>query len=167
MPATYDAIATTTLGATSASITFSSISSAYTDLRLVLVGTANGTEEVHLRFNGNTSALYSWTQLLGNGTAASSNTATTQNSARVSGLYFRSGSPALIEIDVLSYAGGTNKTFLSRGTDDRNGNGNVGVAVGLWRSTAAINSITVMMRPGTVELFNAGTTATLYGILRA
>ena len=37
MPATYEPIATTTLGSAATNITFSSIPATYTDLRLVLV----------------------------------------------------------------------------------------------------------------------------------
>jgi hypothetical protein len=49
MPATYEPIATTTLGGAAATITFSSISSAYTDLRIVLVGTTTASVVPALR----------------------------------------------------------------------------------------------------------------------
>ena len=41
MPITYEPIATTTLTTTTASVTFSSISGSYTDLILVINGTAS------------------------------------------------------------------------------------------------------------------------------
>ena len=52
MPATYEPIATTTLGSAAASITFSSIAGTYTDLRLVMVGTTSASDWAFVRFNG-------------------------------------------------------------------------------------------------------------------
>jgi hypothetical protein len=158
------AIATTTLGSAASSITFSSIPSTYTDLRLVLVGAANGTENVVLRFNGNTATNYSWTRILGDGSTAQSGRATSQEYMRVSTDNFGT-TVGMVQLDVFSYAGSTFKTVLSAGSHDNNGSGDVGRLVGLWRSTSAINSVQVAMRYGAVETFTAGTTATLYGIL--
>ena len=45
-----------------------------------------------------------------------------------------------------------------------NGGGTVERSVGLWRNTAAITSITILLDSGN---YAAGTTATLYGILKA
>ena len=72
MTATYDPIATTTLGSAASTITFSSIPNTFTDLRLVLFGvTLNATGTYNqIRFNNDTGTNYSWTQLLGNGSAA-------------------------------------------------------------------------------------------------
>ena len=52
MTATYEKIATTTLGSSQASVTFSSISGSYTDLVLISDSTvASGSDGVRLRFN--------------------------------------------------------------------------------------------------------------------
>jgi len=164
MPATYEPIATTTLSSATNSITFSSISSAYTDLRLVVVGTVNANGvEVRVQLNNDTSNLYSNTQLTGNGSAASSN--------RFSASYFHfigSGSsttPILGTMDLFSYAGSTNKTVLTTFSGDRNGSGQVERTVSLYRSTTAISTIKVFA--SSVNTLSSGTTATLYGILRA
>jgi microcompartment protein CcmK/EutM len=82
MTATYEKIATTTLGSAQASTTFSTISGAYTDLVLIVAGvTTSGTEAVAVQVNGDTGSNYSRTVLLGNGSAASSSRATSQTSA--------------------------------------------------------------------------------------
>lgn len=164
MPATYEPIATTTLGSATNSITFSSISSAYTDLRLVVVGTVNSNGvEVRVQLNNDASSLYSNTQLTGNGTAASSN--------RYSATYFQfigSGSstiPNMATMDLFSYAGSTNKTVLTTWSGDLNGSGTVERTVSLYRSTTAISTVKILASGA--NTLSTGTTATLYGILKA
>jgi hypothetical protein len=73
MAITYEPIATTTLSSAAATITFSSISSAYTDLRLVFVGTsvANSNNCI-VTFNSDTGFNYSQTALYGTGATAGS-----------------------------------------------------------------------------------------------
>lgn len=156
------AIATTTLGSAQTSITFSSIPSTYTDLRLVMVGTGTvGGGLVALQFNGDTTTTYSYTTMLGNGTAASSSRLTTVDNINVAPNWSISSTvPALVEVDIFSYAGSTNKTLLSKNSSDANGSGYTQQVVGLWRSTATINSIRLFG-----DTFGIGTTATLYGIL--
>ena len=165
MPATYEPIATTTLGSAAASITFSSIASSWTDLRLVLVG--SGDTNATLRFNSDTAANYSNTRLGGDGTAPESarQTSTTSiNTTASEGL--PASTPAMVTVDVFSYTGSTNKTVLITHSQDKNGSGWVARAVGLWRSTSAITTISFTATGGTA-LFNTGTIATLYGILKA
>lgn len=165
MPATYEPIATTTLSSTASTITFSSIGSGYTDLRMVLIGTGTTNDTYFLyRFNSDSSSLYSTTRLSGNGTSASSvNNAGTGLLVTINAL-LSSTVPSLWTLDVFSYAGSTNKTSLATVSGDRNGSGAVERAVGLYRSTSAITSISAVMASST---FAAGTTATLYGILKA
>jgi hypothetical protein len=70
---TYVAIATTTTSGNIATITFSSISGAYTDLILVGDGRNNaGGWGWRIRFNGDTGSNYSWTDLEGDGSTAAS-----------------------------------------------------------------------------------------------
>jgi hypothetical protein len=165
MPATYEPIATTTLGSAASSITFSSISSAYTDLRLVLFVKTSGGDDLRLRFNTSTTSVYSYTYLYGNGTSASSGyqTGTTYiNPCQPSQL--PTAQFSLITADIFSYAGSTNKTVLCTNSNDLNGSGVVERTVGLWRDTSAINQIVLSPASGQ---FSIGTTATLYGILKA
>lgn len=165
MPATYEPIATTTLGSATATISFTSISSAYTDLRLVLTGTHETTAAtVRMQVNSDTGTNYSFTELSGDGATATSARSTSSARINCGNANFNNTLPSLITVDWFSYAGSTNKTCLVTTSQDRNGSGVVYRTVGLWRSTSAITSI--QMFPSTGN-FATGTTATLYGILRA
>ena len=159
------AIATTTLGSAASSITFSSIPGTYTDLRLVVSELSSSTATQYIKFNGDTGSNYSTTILWGIGSSYGS----FQNSSSTGGIvfdYYMSGGtttiPAFKTVDLMSYAGSTYKTVLVTNSNDHNGSGAVERSVGLWRSTSAITSILISRGSGT---FNAGTTATLYGIL--
>ena len=166
MPATYEPIATTTLGSAASSITFSSIASSWTDLRVVWVGTStsNGAE-FYIRFNSDSSSNYSQTGIYGNGASAASAALTSQTQVKGTlGGGVSSTIPHFYTCDVFSYAGSTNKTCLIESSEDRNGSGFVERNVGLWRSTSAINTITILPNTST---WVAGTTATLYGIKNA
>jgi hypothetical protein len=68
-------------------------------------------------------------------------------------------------VDIFSYAGSTNKTALVTSQSDQNGSGAVERSCGLWRNTAAITRIDIF--PNSANNFATGTTATLYGILKA
>ena len=83
MPATYEPIATNTLGSAAANVTFSSIPATYTDLVIVYQAlAATGNPDMTAQFNGDTGSNYSATRLSGNGTAASSARYTSQTFAR-------------------------------------------------------------------------------------
>lgn len=166
MPATYEPIATTTLGSAANTITFSSIGSGYTDLRLVFVGTSANATNFTVRFNSDSGSNYSSTYISGTGAAAQSGRFTSQTEIYPTiGL---SSTPQQYTLDIFSYAGSTNKTFLLQETADKNGSGRTSAFVCLWRSTAAITSINLKGMYGTApDNFDAGTTATLYGILKA
>ena len=160
---TYEPIATTTLGSASASIDFTSIGSGYTDLKVILIGACTAGSNINMRFNNDSTAIYSRTTFNADGTSASTNRATGDNRI-YTGYSYQSSSPTLIEIDIFSYAGSTNKTCLANSSSDNNGTGLKQVTVGLWRSTSAITQVNLLSQTST---FIAGTTATLYGILKA
>jgi len=161
---TYVSIATQTLGSTATSITFSSIAGTYTDLVIVADAGDATPAFLKLQFNGDTGANYSNTVLRGDGAAA--------GSQRHSGNTFiycdvyanlqGTLGQAPHRIQIMNYANTTtNKTCLIRA--DNAGLGTE-VIVGLWRSTAAITSVTLFVTGGT---FMVGSTFTLYGILAA
>lgn len=166
MPATYEPIATATLGSAAASITFSSIPATYTDLRLVLVATATtGGINANVRFNGDTATNYSNTALGGDGSTAQSVAATSQTFNQLTVFNgINATIPTLRTMDVFSYAGSTFKTALTSESNDFNGSGSVARTVQLWRSTSAISTILIYASSST---FATGTTATLYGIKNA
>ena len=165
MTATYENIATTTLTSGANSINFNSISSAYTDLRLVFVGISQPTNTRFpaVQFNSDTGANYSDTGLQGNGTAASSNQNTGFTYIPIVTDGMNDTTPIFFTIDIFSYAGSTNKTCLITSSEDKNGSGRVIRRVGLWRNTAAITSINLIGASGT-GIFGVGCSATLFGI---
>jgi hypothetical protein len=169
MAVTYEPIATSTLVSAATSITFSSIASSWTDIRVVLnaVAVDSNSAAITFQFNSDTASNYSNTTLTGNGTTASSG----RTSNRSDGIYSASTAQNaanglfLIEAEIFSYAGSTNKTVLIASSDDANGTGIVTRAVGLWRNTAAITTVKINKAFG--GNFGVGTTATLYGIKNA
>ena len=167
MPATYEPIATTTLGSAAASIDFTSISSAYTDLKIILTTTSsvNGAD-LYMRFNSDSATNYSITYLRGNGTSAATSRLSSQTQMTLtSGVVGLSSTiPQFYSIDIFSYTDSAFKTALTNTNGDRNGTGGVSDVVSLWRSTSAITSVNLLPSGGN---FNANTSATLYGILKA
>ncbi len=170
MPATYEKIQSTTLGSSATDITFNGIGSGYTDIKLVLVARSNNTgsarEDLYIRFNSDTSSNYSTTILYGQDGSVGSFRQTNQSRINAyTGLPGTSGQFSLTIIDIFSYAGSTFKTCLVSVNNDQNTiGGEVNAQVGLYRSTSAITSITVLPQTNS---FDTGTTATLYGILKA
>ena len=163
MPTTYEPIATTTLGSAQSNITFSTITSAYTDLRIVWVGTSPSAKP-SIQFNNDTANNYSFTYVYGDGSAATSGR--TNNTARIFTVASQSNTiPSMITLDIFSYTGSTFKTSLMTVAMDFNGTGYIEKTVALWRSTSAITTIKLF------DLFggnlNSGTIATLYGIKNA
>lgn len=166
MALTYEPIATTTASGSSNSITFNSISSAYTDLKLIVVGTTlSSAGSVRYQVNNDSGTNYSRTTIYGDGTTAASNTGTNQTYFDFNSQSFQTSTPKFNTLDFFSYAGTTNKTVLFTESGDLNGSGYVTLSVGLWRSTSAINSITIYTAAG--QNFSSTSTFTLYGIKAA
>ena len=168
MPATYEPIATTTLSSETNSITFSSIASSWTDLRLVMFGIkASATNSAPIvRFNGSSTG-YSLVAMWGDGTGVTGDYFDT-TAGGIPLIYFDAlvGTyPKLGTIDIFSYAGSTFKSVLGTEASDRNGSGRVVRHVSMWSSTSAITSLSIV--DGSGRNFGVGTTATLYGILKA
>jgi hypothetical protein len=166
---TYTPIATTTLAnSTTASYTFSSIPSTYTDLILIGAGqlTVNG-EGLGVRFNADSGSNYSFTYLSGNGTSAASGrqTGTTYATSNWNTGFSNSTDNNTI-FHIQNYANSTTyKTVLAR-SNNAAGSSNPGTetVVNLWRNTSAITSILVKANTG---YFTTGFTWTLYGIAAA
>lgn len=167
MPATYEPIASTTLGSDTATVTFSGISGSFTDLILVWCGQHASTvsASMGIRLNSDTGSNYSDTLLYGTGSTAASNrrsSASYQYVGEMAGT--TAGYPTLILIHLMSYANTSiNKTVLSAAADP---SAIVTRGVGLWRSTAAITSITASIYGGGTNL-KSGSTLSLYGVKAA
>ena len=164
MPSTYEPIATTTLGSAASNITFSSISSSYTDLVLIVNGGFSSLDALAVQVNSDTGSNYSTTILNGDGSSAISwrSTSASRIYMNYSGLTANSFSGAWV-INFQNYSNTTtNKTVLGRYSGASN---EVGASVGLWRSTSAINSIKIFANSGNNLLTSS--TATLYGVKSA
>lgn len=167
---TYTTIATTTLGSSQSSVTFSSLGS-YTDLVLDVTGTSNIPANVGLRFNSDTGSNYSWTNLFerSEGSGARGTGKTTNQNILYCNWYTAITADALVQIkvNIQGYANSTtNKTILSRanttpGNTTFSGNE---IIFGLWRSTSPITSVTVYCDGAN---FSAGSKFNLYGITAA
>jgi hypothetical protein len=167
MPITYEPIATTTLSTSTATVSFTSISGSYTDLVLVCsIAQAAGNNSLRIRYNSDTGSNYSWTNLQGDGSAASS----VRSSSQTSGLVAETTGSTSLELaiiaNILNYSNSTTyKTHIGRGNRASN---LVDATVGLWRSTAAITSIELAMGGSfPTNNFASGSTFTLYGIKSA
>lgn len=159
--ATYEPIATTTLGSAQSSVTFSSISGGYTDLVIVVSAIAAGTGTVLLTVNGDTGSNYSRTFMYGTGSSAVSGRTTNFASFPFT-VSATAGTFSSTIVNLMNYSNTTtNKTFLVRGND---ANDATVALVGLWRNTNAISSITLT---GSAVNLSSGSTFTLYGIKAA
>jgi len=166
MPTTYEPIATTTLGSNAASITFSSITSTYTDIVVVgrMVAASGGSNNVRMRFNGDSNTNYSLTWLYGDGSSAGSFRNTSINGITMSYPNSSNGVNPEFIVHVQNYSNSTTyKTALVRNSWAGT-NGAASAQVGLWRSTSAINEISFHT---TNTDLGAGMTITLYGIKAA
>jgi hypothetical protein len=167
MPITYENVATTTLSSAAATITFSSIPSTYTDLRLVLTALASSsTIGGYIIYNNDSGANYAWTNLRANGSTVASSTFTPATQINLAFISTATTTiPAFYTADIFSYAGSTLKTCLITNSADLNGSGATERNVGLWRNTGAINRLDIYTNAA--ANFAIGTTATLYGIKNA
>jgi hypothetical protein len=165
MPATYENIATQTLGSTATSIIFSSIAASWTDLKLIIVGKPTTSVDPLIRFNSDTGSNYSYTRFSGNGTSVGNAQGVSTTSIPLcQAVGWPTTNPSFFAIDIFSYAGSRNKTIIETTSSDQNGSGLIESVTGLWRNTAAITSITFLVATSSIA---AGTTATLYGIKAA
>lgn len=159
--ATYTQIATNTLGSAASSVTFSSISGAYTDLVLVYSGSQASQDNFTLQFNSDTNTNYSATTLFGNGTTASSQRFSSTSS--IYGPILDATTISDLTVQINNYSNSTTyKTALFRGDSS---SFRTTATVGLWRSTSAITSVKCQILGGTN--FNSGSVFSLYGIAAA
>jgi hypothetical protein len=156
-----------------ASVVFAGIPTGYKHLQIrALVQTNRGTygiDDIFLRMNSDSGNNYAWHQLVGDGSTGYSQGATSYSAMDVSGLGTTAGGTfGAAVIDILDYASITkNKTMRALAGVDLNGTvagygGQVQLDSSLWMSTAAINSITITPRTGT--LINQYSQFALYGV---
>lgn len=163
---TYIALATTTLGASTGTVTFSSIPAGYRDLVLVIAGKPAGNFLIYLRLNGDSGNNYFGLQMSGRGTnGATSYTsgvgeaqAYVLQNAAVSGEQFNTIA------NIMDYsATDKHKTILSKTTakDTVDSTMMVQTNVNRWASTSPVTSVAVTAQ---LANFDTGTVLSLYGI---
>lgn len=116
-------------------------------------------------FNGDTATNYSDHYLIGDGSGVSSSNATSQNNMEFATAYGATGTTNAFSpfvCDILDWSSTSkNKTIRTLSGQPTNYN-QIGLYSGLWRSTAAITSITLDQIGGTN--FVSGSRFSLYGI---
>lgn len=166
----FESIASASGTGSSGTITFSSIPGTYQHLQIRMIARNNiagtGIDEVWLRFNSDTASNYSDHSLSGTGTAASAIGNANTTFVTHAGVGVENNATAGIMgvsiVDIHDYASTTkNKTVRALIGDDRNGSGTIRLASGLWRSTSAITSISLISAAGN---FTTATSFALYGI---
>ena len=150
----YDALATVNVTSSVSSVTFSAIPNDYKHLQIrgVSVGTF-GNQDVLMYFNGvNTSSNYTWHELRGTGTSATSGNAINQAFMFIASNSTDTQYPTSYLIDILDYSR-TDKTKVVRTLSgkDLNGGGNASMFSGLAFTTNAVSSITIYT-PGAFPL---------------
>lgn len=153
----YIALATTTLGSATSSVTFSSIPNTYKDLVLALDATVNDFVNVLVSLNGDTSNVYTRVQMTGSGSGSGSASQGTHP-----GLYMVFGAPServYAQLQLMDYSStNKHKTALSRG---HTFGSELAARALRWPSTAAVNSVTVTAQTGT---FLTGSRLSLFGV---
>jgi len=166
MPATYTLIASNTLSSAAASVTFSAIPGTYTDLVLrtsIRSTQADTYGKVILRFNSDSSSIYSYTDLQGSGSVAySSRSSGDSSNASIfwEGTSYTSNTFTSSELYLPNYTSTTSKPSSTFSTTENNATASwIGANADLYRNTSAITSITL-----THTSFASGSSFFLYGI---
>ena len=171
MPSTYTLISSNVLSSSAASVTFSAIPSTYTDLvvrisaRSTRVANSNNLD---LRINADSSALYSYTYLYGSGSSAASSRSSADTSLFISTMNAANSTANTFtsaEIYIPSYTASQNKAIGSFGAFENNSAtvNEIDANAHLYRSTTAITSLTLYSGLGSFN-FESGSSFYLYGI---
>ena len=165
-------ITSTTLSSSASSVTFSSIPSTYTDLCIkgsVRTDRVNTVDLIDMLINSNSSSVYSYTFLSGNGTSATSgsgSSGTIGYGPWVDADSSTSSTFGSFEIYIPSYTASQNKPYSIFPVTENNATyGLTRPVAGLFSSTTAISSIS--FTSNAANNFLAGSTFQLYGILNS
>jgi hypothetical protein len=170
--ATFDCIGTVTVqSGGSASITFAGIPQTYTNLQLRGIGRtsrpAGAIDDLFIRFNGDAGSNYTQHIFFGSSGSVAYGTSSAQTYAYAGQLCSNNATTynaGLTIIDIPEYTN-TNKqkitSTIGGGVDSGVGTGNVDFTSGLWASTVAITSLTLItVNPN----FQQYTQFSLYGL---
>jgi len=165
---TYELISSQTVSnGTTATISFTSIPSTYTDIVLMFNGGGeSGGGNVQVKVNNDTGATYSFTLFRGSGSAASGDRESNFSGYFRWGAYATPSSGVYSTFDVAHFMDYSNtttyKTVVMRAN---NAQGGCDATVGLWQSTSAINRLDITLP--SPSYFKNGSTFRLYGIASA
>ena len=176
MAATYTLISSQVLGSSTATITFSSIPQTYTDL--VFKGSIRSdsagllTNRPYIRWNGDTAANYSGTEIYGTGTTSSSYRRTSAVQQSISELGFDSAGNTSntftsFEMYIPNYTSTASKQMNTILVTEQNGTTSNGLELwaNLYVGTSAISSFAIYQDAGTN--YSIGSSFYLYGIKNA
>lgn len=158
--ATYSLINSTTLGSTSATVTFSSIPQTFTDLLVVVHTGTTLNAGLQLRLNGDSGTNYS--SLVTYATGSSTGSGAYANLDKIYSNIVGSLPTTLIASAIWNIMGYSNsntfKTVIGRYSDPTT---ETNASVSMWRNTSAINEVTLRTPTST---YLVGSTFKLYGI---
>jgi hypothetical protein len=167
MPITYKKIASVTVGSGgAANMDFQNIPADYTDL-VLKVSARNSSDEnaYRVRINNDSSTLYSARFLLGNGSAASSNSNSTQTAAFVGRMSMSTDTASTFgstDIYIPNYTSSVAKSLSSDVVTENNATTAFqSLFAALYTGTSAITRLTLIPDANN---FAEHSTATLYGI---
>jgi hypothetical protein len=164
MAVTYKLIDKSILGSTTASVTFSSIPSTFTDLKIIISArgtTSSNTESLRILPNGSTTSL-SVRQIQGTGSGTYSATDTYWYVGEMPAATALTSTFGSSEITIPNYLSSNYKSAISDNTQENNTTtAYTNINTFLWSNTAAITSFTIQPNSNS---FAAGSSFYLYGI---
>jgi len=158
---THTLIEAVTLATSASSVTFSSIPQTYGDLVLALNIKPTAALNVRLRVNGDTGTNYNYVVMAGNGTAASSASAASQDFIYLDYTAYTNITASVIQANFIDYSTDKHKSILARASNSTTGVNAQGIR---WASAAAITSMEIY---AISNQFDVGSTFHLYGIAKA
>ena len=165
MAVTYEQIAWQSLSASAATVTFSSIASSWTDLRLVINPISTGASDYNLFVKANAiTSYYSYAMWHSGSAIGNSYVSYSQGMNLISGVGFRT-TPSTYTLEIFDYASSRYKYATAFGSSRNGTNGYVNRGYFGINSTAAITSLTIATDAG--NNFASGSTFALYGIKAA
>ena len=169
--ATYTLISSNVLASSAASVTFSSIPATYTDLVLKVSARSDDsavTRALTIAVNGGTN-LSSYTYLLGNGATIEPGNGGSQDSVQLTSSLNSATSTSNTfnnaEIYFPNYLSTGSKPMSAFAvTENKATTAVTSITAGLYRTTSAINTITVSLNTAPTNKFVANSSFYLYGI---
>ena len=162
----YDSLATVTLSASTATITFAGIPSGYKHLQIrAMTKSTSSQDSIDLTFNADTSNSYSYHSMYGNGSSTGSEAIASRANIPTTLAAVSSANTSIFAtgvIDILDYSSlSKNKTVRTLTGFDTNGAGTVYLSSGAWISTSAISSLTLTCRTYNFAVYSS---FALYGV---